>query len=292
MTRDYAWINSVPIAQWTGGGPVAPLYVHADHLGTPRLGTGSAGSVAWRWDSTAFGTGAPSGSVIFNLRLPGQYYDAETGLHQNWMRSYDPATGRYVQSDPIGLNGGINTYAYVNGNPLMYMDPMGLFGWADMPTLPQGLVDYSAGFGDTLSFGLTNWARNQMGNNGAVNKCSGYYSAGEWSGIALDVGMGGAAGLEAAGTRGAGKEFSHWIPNRMGGPRSLWNGNYVSTAEHALSDPFRYRFMPRAWKAENPMPDMASQQWVRIPNVYKGAAAGGAGGAAGANLSSDCTCTQ
>jgi hypothetical protein len=57
-----------------------------------------------------------------------------------------------------------------------------------------------------------------------------------------------------------------------------------------LSDPYRYQFMPKAWKAENPMPNMAQQQWDRIPNVYKGAASGGAYGGAGAAMSSDCTC--
>lgn len=55
------------------------------------------------------------------------------------------------------------------------IDSYGLFGMADMPSLPQGLVDFSAGFGDTLSFGATNWVREQMGVNGEVNKCSGYY---------------------------------------------------------------------------------------------------------------------
>jgi len=197
---------------------------------------------------------------------------------------------------------GQTIYAYVNGNPLSYYDPYGLFGMDDVYgaiyrgtggwTPSQGLVDFSAGFGDTLSFNLTNWARNQMGVNGGVNKCSGAYTAGQWAGVALDVAIGGAAGLEAAGTRGAGKEFSHWIPNRMGGPRSTWNGNFVETEVHALSDPYRYRFMPKSWKAENPMPNMAWQQWVRIPNVYKGAGAGAAAGAAGAAMSNDCTCSQ
>ena len=90
--------------------------------------------------------------------------------------------------------------------------------------------------------------------------------------------------MRAAGAKGVGKEFSHWIPNRWGGLRSNWNGNYVSRAEHALSDPYRYQFMPKAWKAENPLPSMAEQQWVRIPNVYKGAATGGAYGYGGGNL--------
>jgi hypothetical protein len=91
-----------------------------------------------------------------------------------------------------------------------------------------------------------------------------------------------AGGIRAAGARGAGMEFSHAVPARVGGPRSIWNGNFVTRETHALSDPYRYRFMSRGWKEANPMPNRASQLWTRTPNTIKGTAAGA--GAAGAGL--------
>jgi RHS repeat-associated protein len=65
-------------------------------------------------------------STIINLRFAGQYYDAETGLHYNYYRYYDPQSGRYITSDPIGLEGGLNTYSYVGNNPVFDIDPLGL----------------------------------------------------------------------------------------------------------------------------------------------------------------------
>jgi RHS repeat-associated protein len=107
--------------------------IDTDHLNTPRQLKDASGKVVWNWNSANFGNLKPNedpdgdgNKVTFNLRYPGQYYDKETGLHYNYFRDYNPATGRYVQSDPIGLAGGINTYAYVGGNPLSFSDPMGL----------------------------------------------------------------------------------------------------------------------------------------------------------------------
>ena len=87
----------------------------------------------WRWDqSEPFGSNPPDenpsglGTFDLPLRLPGQYFDAETGLHYNYFRDYDPSIGRYGESDPIGLKGGLNTYAYVGNSPLTAEDPLGL----------------------------------------------------------------------------------------------------------------------------------------------------------------------
>ncbi|MBG7085448.1 RHS repeat protein [Pseudomonas aeruginosa] len=130
----YLWLDSLPLAtidadydaQGKVGNPTL-LYLHGDHLDTPRLATDASGQIAWQWQSDAFGRGEAlsQGSTQVNLRFPGQYYDAESGLHYNYFRDYDPETGRYVESDPIGLAGGLNTYVYVEGNPLAYVDEWG-----------------------------------------------------------------------------------------------------------------------------------------------------------------------
>lgn len=111
------------------------LYVSADNLGTPYALSDENGTIVWRATYDPFGLAAisddPDGdgnAVTFNVRFPGQYYDEESGLHYNYFRDYDPSTGRYIQSDPIGLAGGLNTYAYVENNPLSYVDPFGPFG--------------------------------------------------------------------------------------------------------------------------------------------------------------------
>ncbi|WP_082552064.1 Ig-like domain-containing protein [Massilia sp. Root351] len=113
-------------------------YVYADQVNTAREVTNSAGVPVWRADTDEpFGANMPNenpsglGTFSYNLRFPGQYYDQESNLYYNYFRDYDPQIGRYIESDPIGLRGGINTYSYVEGNPLRRSDRFGLFGPAE-----------------------------------------------------------------------------------------------------------------------------------------------------------------
>jgi RHS repeat-associated protein len=107
----------------------AVYYFHNDHLGTPRVVTDRLRDVRWRADYTPFGeTIMHTEQIEMPLRMPGQYYDSESGLHYNYYRDYDPGLGRYIQSDPIGLLGGLNTYVYARNDPLSLIDPFGLHG--------------------------------------------------------------------------------------------------------------------------------------------------------------------
>jgi RHS repeat-associated protein len=103
------------------------FYFHNDHLATPQKLTDAAQAVVWDASYEPFGAATiVTEQVVQPLRFPGQYFDAETGLHQNWNRDYDPSIGRYLQSDPIGLDGGLSTYGYGFQNPLLNVDPTGL----------------------------------------------------------------------------------------------------------------------------------------------------------------------
>jgi RHS repeat-associated protein len=99
-----------------------------DAQNTPRrLIDSSNNAVVWAWDSTAFGVAPPSVQTVkFNLRFPGQYYDEITKQHYNLNRYYNPEIGRYMEPDPIGLEGGLNPYAYAGSNPVNNVDPSGL----------------------------------------------------------------------------------------------------------------------------------------------------------------------
>lgn len=116
------------------GHSVSVAYIYTDHLNAPRAITDAAtNELVWSWlGADPFGVAQPMQNLrsrkmfVYNPRFPGQLYDQETNLHYNYYRDYDPQTGRYIQSDPIGLRGGANTYSYVGGNPIGRVDPLGL----------------------------------------------------------------------------------------------------------------------------------------------------------------------
>ncbi len=164
LKKAYGW---TPDSIW-GTNPVFMLennnyyFYHNDHLGTPQKITDASGNMVWQATYTAFGEATVTGSVTSNLRFPGQYYDAETGKHYNWNRYYDPRSGRYTQTDPIGFGGGDeNLYRYAYGDPTNWIDPMGLYSWnefmadwalfADIRSHQQYWKDYGGPIGSLMS---------------------------------------------------------------------------------------------------------------------------------------------
>lgn len=141
LIEELIYRDDVPIATVRDG---LIYQIQVDHLGTPRGVSDADQTLVWQWTSGPFGEGAPRQDpdgdgqpFVLDLRFPGQYFDAETGRHYNYFRDYDPALGRYVQSDPIGIAGGLNTYLYAAANPVRYADPRGL-----MPPIVGALALY------------------------------------------------------------------------------------------------------------------------------------------------------
>ncbi len=125
--RDYIYLDGELLAIQEYRDNPGIYFCINDHLGTPQQLIDSNGAIVWQAAYLPFGKAQVSLElVVNNIRFPGQYYDAETGLHYNWHRFYDPETGRYISADPIGLAGGMNLYAYVAGNPINWIDPKGL----------------------------------------------------------------------------------------------------------------------------------------------------------------------
>jgi len=151
--KEFIWLGNTPVAQadteYNQDGSVESsnmVWLQTDHLNTPLMATNATGTVVWRWDRNAFGTVAPDtdpdGDGIYldiPLRFPGQIKMPGDGkLTYNWHRYYDPEIGRYVSADPIGLDGGINLYAYVHNDPVNAVDPWGLSGYSIAIRLGMG----------------------------------------------------------------------------------------------------------------------------------------------------------
>ena len=132
----------------------------------------------WRWDQQEpFGVNVPDenpsglGAFDLPLRLPGQRYDVETGLLYNTKRDYDSSGGRYIESDPIGLRGGLNTYAYVKNDPLRLVDPTGeAFFLLFLPFVGGGSISLS-GVGSALLGGAAMAAILSVPSSTSANNC-------------------------------------------------------------------------------------------------------------------------
>jgi RHS repeat-associated protein len=152
VTDNHGAVVTSAAVSVTVNSAVAQIYfIHTDHLNTPRLITNNVGQAVWSWNNDdPFGANVPNqnpsalGDFECNLRLPGQYFDRETNLHYNYFREYDSQIGRYLQSDPIGLGGGINTYVYAF-DPLTQIDPFGLMG--------RGGTSNQTAFSEPIRFG-------------------------------------------------------------------------------------------------------------------------------------------
>ncbi len=107
LIREYVWLNGAPIIVIEGG---VLTFIRSDHIGRPVFGTNSTGTKVWTAAYLPFGGVRTTTGTPINLRFPGQWFQGESGLHQNWMRDYDPTTGRYLQADPLGLIDGACGY--------------------------------------------------------------------------------------------------------------------------------------------------------------------------------------
>ncbi|MEJ6401874.1 RHS repeat-associated core domain-containing protein [Yoonia sp. 2307UL14-13] len=128
LIREYIWANAQIVGVVENG---ALYYVRTDHIGRPVFATDDMGAKVWTASYLPFGGVEASSGPNPDLRFPGQWFQSENGLHQNWMRDYDPTTGRYMQADPLGLVDGPAIYGYALQNPGRYVDPRGTLVIAD-----------------------------------------------------------------------------------------------------------------------------------------------------------------
>jgi len=234
----------------------------SDHLGSVRLSVDAAtGAVAQRLDYDSFGR------VIFDSNpgfqpfgFAGGLYEPPTGLVRFGARDFDPVVGRWTAKDPIGFAAGdSNLYGYVFDDPVNLLDPLGLDALQDVS-------DFSAGFGDTISFGGSRKIRQWMGIDHIINFCSGYFTAGQVAGVLHGIAMGAAGTLyggarsvffsghgsfdAAIAAKGAGRMITDTlggrILSRLGASERVWRlasvvfaANAKGTAQAFLRFPLR-----------------------------------------------------
>jgi RHS repeat-associated protein len=134
---EYIYLNKQRVASLRYQGTEHSLdFVHNDHLGSPMLQTNGEAEIIWRNQALPFGQEYQASITEQGFGFPGQYQDVESGYSYNYFRDYDASLGRYIQSDPIGLVGGLNTYGYVTGNPVIAVD----FWGVDVTYVGKGFI--------------------------------------------------------------------------------------------------------------------------------------------------------
>jgi RHS repeat-associated protein len=241
-----------PVQELNGAAVVANLltglgidenFMRTDAGGAQNFLTDALGSTVAELDAAVaiqaehtyepFGATTSMGATGNAFQYTGRENDA-TGLYYYRARYYHPARARFIAEDPIEFAGGDeNLYGYVGNDPLGLVDPLGLYGWENFVS---DAATFSAGFGDTMSFSLTNKVRDWMGTNGVVDKCSGLYSAGGWTGVGVGAFIGG-SGLARGGLRpelGNWKQGGKWFfPEGTRGPHFHF-GNGPGLQSHHL----------------------------------------------------------
>jgi RHS repeat-associated protein len=166
---DYIYLDGRPVATLTPS-TGALAFLLDDRLGTPQVAADGGQNIVWSATYQPFGlTGPISGSIVQNLRLPGQYADMESGFNYNYFRDYVPGLGRYLESDPIGLSGGLNTYNYVNGNPLTNVDAQGT-GFVDCTVALAELIAANANLQKRVAEIIANGGQPDAGHIKALNQ--------------------------------------------------------------------------------------------------------------------------
>lgn len=258
------WLRNMPVAVFVGNNP---YFIYADHLNAPRAISDSIDTVIWRWDSDAFGITAANEDpdkngvkFTYNLRFPGQYYDEETGLHHNGFRDYDPTIGRYIESDPIGLSGGINTYAYVLNNPLFYTDIHG-----------KNAITIGGELGGEIGTAIFPGVGTVVG--GVVGGAIGWWAGDQFINWVMNEN----AGAKDAVPKPATEDTPEWIYGPEDDPKINPDG---STKPNTWTTPDDYSSPEEAQDKLDPFKPCPGRRPVNIPkgtNIQKGKTPGGEG---------------
>jgi RHS repeat-associated protein len=227
-------------------------YLHHDQAGSTRLITGSTGTVEGSYTYDAYGnTTGHTGTATTPLGYDGQYTSSDTGLIYMRARVYDPATAQFLTPDPLAAISG-EPYSYAGDNPLNESDPTGLLFGIELPSLEE-IGEGIAGWGDTITFGGTEWVREQLGDNN-IDACSGAYQSGGIAGLVTGVlipGEGeaeiGAEGLSISAKIARQMEARGWTEEEI--QEAIESGEQVPAVNKATGDPATRYINPKTGRS-------------------------------------------